>query len=45
VGGGLFYWYEWRPSQIRKRCASESANAFFGKLYEACLNKNGLKIK
>jgi len=21
IGSGLFYWYEWRPSQIRKECA------------------------
>jgi len=21
IGVGLFYWYEWRPAQIRKECA------------------------
>lgn len=20
IGGGLFYWYEWRPNKIRKEC-------------------------
>ncbi len=24
VIGGLFYWYEWRPSQIRKDCSKET---------------------
>lgn len=24
VGGGLFYWYEWRPNQIKQRCSAEA---------------------
>jgi len=22
--GGAFYWYKWRPSQIRQRCSAEA---------------------
>jgi len=26
IGAGLFYWYEWRPSQIRKICQEKVEN-------------------
>lgn len=49
---GWFYWYEWRPSQIRKECA-EIANVKSGNFlplreevegrYYNCLRKNGLE--
>jgi len=26
VGLGWFYWYQWRPSQIRKTCTEEAAS-------------------
>jgi len=24
VGGGLFYWYEWRPAKVKQECAARS---------------------
>lgn len=24
IGGGLFYWYEWKPSKIGERCLAEA---------------------
>ncbi len=26
IASGLFYWYQWRPSEIRKICSEESVN-------------------
>ncbi len=23
IAGGLFYWFQWRPSEIRKQCSQE----------------------
>lgn len=42
-----FYWYEWRPSQIRKECAEPEYSGFGGTeyaelRYERCLNQHGL---
>lgn len=40
VLAGAFYWYEWRPSQIRKECFnmfSESGTSFDEGLYKNCL--------
>lgn len=37
IGSGLFYWYEWRPSEIRKKCngiAVEDAKRIFAKKAE-----------
>lgn len=52
VAGFLFYWYEYRPNNIRKECSSEGlsglellANKYqiFNKdRYESCLHRNGL---
>ena len=51
---GWFYWFQWRPSQIRKRCEwsifSEETVSYRGaksarqnNKYRHCLIKNGLK--
>lgn len=51
--GGLFYWFQWRPNEIRKNCewavfSKESAeyegeNAVIqNNQYRQCLVKNGL---
>ena len=34
----LFYWFEWRPSQIRKECSRYSNSG-----YDRCIRKNGLE--
>lgn len=49
---GAFYWYEWRPTQIRKKCA-ESANNYahnsaywqdnYDKMYEFCQREYGIE--
>lgn len=42
--GVLFYWYEWRPSQIKKEChisAKERAWAY-DSVYKSCLNSKGI---
>lgn len=45
--GGWFYWYEWRPSQIRKECAKISVRTgtlrTIEGIYSNCLRKNGLE--
>jgi hypothetical protein len=45
--GGWFYWFQWRPTQIRKDCSYRTYN---GKqypndndMYEACLHQRGLE--
>ena len=51
---GLFYWFEIRPSEIRKICNNESIEKskttpnnwsydLFDLYYKTCLRKNGLK--
>ena len=49
IAGGLFYWYEYRPSMIREAC-SEFAEKESGKdlfvyeiIYRHCVRKNGLE--
>ena len=53
--GGAFYWFQWRPSQIRKECFQEvlrdvggnidviGTSGVFQNRYNACLAKNGLE--
>ena len=50
--GFAFYWYEWRPTQIRKECNKQAYDStglreFGGKLYEnayeRCLREKGLE--
>lgn len=46
-----FYWYEWRPTQIRKECSKvctgvSSLGGIGGNCrtnYQTCLQKNGLE--
>lgn len=45
----LFYWFAWRPVDIRKSCAQESNEKYPGNphywdyWYGVCLKKKGLK--
>ncbi|MCK4797620.1 MAG: hypothetical protein KAT05_09575 [Spirochaetes bacterium] len=51
---GLFYWYEYRPSEIKKQCNKESvekakniedgnqAIKIYDARYKSCLRENGL---
>lgn len=48
--GGLFYWYEWRPSNIRQDCMNRfkkiemkiSSIDIYKDIYTLCLHQNGL---
>ena len=49
VAGGLFFWYEYRPSTVRARCSTE-AEKMAGKdefvyeiIYRHCLRKHGIE--
>jgi len=47
ITAGLFYWYEWRPNEIRKNCANETKKSVIlsklhDNLYNQCLRENGL---
>jgi hypothetical protein len=49
VAGGLFYWYEYRPSMVRGLC-SEFAEKESGRdlfvyeiIYRHCMRKNGIE--
>ena len=51
IAGGLFYWYEYRPSTVRELC-SEFAENESGKdlfvyeiIYRHCMRKNGLEYR
>lgn len=37
--GGVFYWFQWRPSEIRKECSGEVVPL----LYQQCLHERGLE--
>jgi hypothetical protein len=38
-----FYWYAWRPQQIRKTCALRANPERFDNIpYDDCLHQNGL---
>lgn len=54
IGTGWFYWYEWRPSQIRKECSLKSyypldmskilqSDSEKDQSYKECLRVNGLE--
>ena len=34
VLGGVFYWYEWRPTQIRKECQWKTENTEYRDVLE-----------
>jgi len=49
--GGIFYWFQWRPSEIRKECAKNLLEVAKGKNLSAddlklgldyCLKSHGL---
>jgi hypothetical protein len=51
IAGGLFYWFEYRPSLVREAC-SEFAEKESGKdlfvyeiIYRHCMRKNGLEYR
>lgn len=44
--GGLFYWYEWRPSRIRTTCYWQSRVSDIGVneyKFDSCLKLKGLE--
>jgi hypothetical protein len=49
IGGGLFYWYEYRPAMVRENCSSfaekESGKDVFVYeiIYRHCLRKHGIE--
>jgi hypothetical protein len=49
IGGGLFYWYEYRPAMVREACSvfaeKESAKDVFVYeiIYRHCLRKHGIE--
>lgn len=44
VLGFAFYWFEWRPTEIRKSCA-DTASVFSDgdRFYKNCVMQNGLE--
>jgi len=50
IAGFAFYWYEWRPTQIRKKCFKEVISIEMGGLsqkefnfeFQRCLHAKGL---
>ena len=55
IFGGAFYWFQWRPTQIRKECSKYDSEKVIEsgryisifdrakKTYEACLREHGLE--
>ncbi|PIP31957.1 hypothetical protein COX24_00880 [bacterium (Candidatus Gribaldobacteria) CG23_combo_of_CG06-09_8_20_14_all_37_87_8] len=41
VLGGVFYWYEWRPSQIRIRCNDSAFNSSMASTDASSYTQNG----
>ena len=46
--GGTFYWFQWRPTQIRKECSiypdfTKTSGLITGNAYEKCLREHGLE--
>lgn len=41
--GFAFYWYSYRPEQIRKECYQIALKGTFDKDYKSCLLSNGLE--
>ena len=40
---GAFYWYEYRPSEIREKCNKSSISVISEKIYQSCLRDHGLE--
>lgn len=49
IGGGLFYWYEYRPAMVREACSefaekeSEKDIFIYEIVYRHCLRKHGIE--
>jgi hypothetical protein len=49
IAGGLFYWYEYRPSMVRETCStfaekeSEKDVFMYEIIYRHCLRKHGIE--
>ncbi len=43
IFGFAFYWYSYRPEQIRKQCYQIALKGTFDKDYKSCLLSNGLE--
>lgn len=47
---GLFYWFQWRPSEIRKECSKNFTQGYLSsrlsispsEKYQKCLHEKGL---
>lgn len=48
---GWFYWFQWRPSEIRKNCLKETIaqskinSSGLNTYYKVCLTKHGMKTE
>ena len=40
---GAFYWYEYRPTQIRKECNKPLSSQLSEKFYQSCLRSHGIE--
>jgi flagellar basal body-associated protein FliL len=48
ISVGVFYWFAYRPSEIRKSCyweTNEASPRVRDDVYRRCLMKNGLKVQ
>lgn len=49
IGGGLFYWYEYRPSVVRAKCSKEAEKRadtdgfVYEIIYRHCLRSQGIE--
>ncbi len=49
IGGGLFFWYEYRPRMVRERCSIEAEKRadrdefVYEIIYRHCLRKHGIE--
>jgi hypothetical protein len=49
IGGGLFFWYEYRPAKVRERCSSEAEKRaekdpfVYEIIYRHCLRTHGIE--
>ncbi len=51
VGGGLFFWFEYRPSMVRAGCSAEAERMsdkdefVYEIIYRHCLRKHGIEYQ
>ncbi|HTR44826.1 MAG TPA: hypothetical protein VMH06_03870 [Thermodesulfovibrionales bacterium] len=49
IGGGLFFWYEYRPAKARERCSAEAVKRadkdpfVYEIVYRHCLRTHGIE--